>query len=188
MTFLSLVPLDSISESEKAVFLTELNEDFVNLGDTSNSAELWDYFMHKPVSWVIVVNDIKIGLMALSNTIYRPSDHIQTSTYISAPYRGKGHNRVIKQAVAQAFLNFPHYKLCSIIRGWNEGSLTSLSRIFPEIAFIKEERQNPFPDPTSHQYFFDLSTVSKRDLHITEENIYNTVVAWGNLNLTQPAL
>jgi len=187
MTFLSLASLDSITEFEKVEFLAELNENFVSLGDTSNSVELWSYFAQKPVSWILLIDGVKIGLMALSNTIYRPSDHIQTSTYISSAYRGKGHNRVIKQAVAQAFLNFPHYKLCSIIRGWNEGSLTSLSRIFPEIIFIKEERQNPFPDSTSHHYFFDLSTVAKRDIHVTEENIYNTVVAWGNINLTKPA-
>lgn len=188
MTFLSLVPLDSITESEKAAFLTELDEDFVNLGDTSNSTELWNYFAHKPVSWILAIDGVKVGLMAFSKTIYKTADHIQTSTYLSAAYRGKGYNKVIKQAVAQAFLNFPHYKLCSIIRDWNDQSVKSLSKIFPEVVFVKEERQNPFPDPASHQYFFDLSTVSKRDLHVTEESIYNTVVAWGNINLRQPVL
>lgn len=173
-----LTPTAFYQQSFWEQFSEAVEEKFVPLGDTQNGNQLVEYFLQKPASWVITVDNTPVGLLALSHPHSHP-EYYQTSTYLLAPHRGKRYSQLLKHVVAQSFRHHPHLKLCVIVRGWNGESFKAMSKAFPEICPVQQERavEQRIADPEMYQWFWDLSDVA-----------YNEEIVTGFSGLVEPVL
>ena len=168
-----------MSELQLTEFLLEFEESYdTQIAERETATEAFEYISTKPVSWVILVDGIPSGLFALSPSIRTP-EYLQTTTFLLQRVRKLGLNLLIKRVVAQTFLDLPAYKLCSCVRDWNERSINSLKKAFPEVVPVWRERIAAEPFGEWH-WFFDLSQIQRTEFDERGRLVEKAIHDWHN--------
>lgn len=160
-----------MAKKEFILRLSQSMDRTIPFGTASNGCELLEVFNEKLGYWVIIVDEIPVGIFGIDVCSQLPQ-RWQTSTFILKGHRGKAIGPLIKLATVQVFLKYCIPLVC-LVRNSNTPSLNSLERTFPELV----SRDYLHIDKVQF-HVFNLSMISVKAIPTEAENVASVLDSW----------